>query len=53
MAGDFLPRLVGVKYLTQINVRSDYGNLKLDDKIFISNNIFMSIWQVLIHKTTI
>ena len=36
-----LPRLMGFKYLTLINVSLGYHNLKLDKIVIIFNNIFL------------
>ena len=50
---DIQPRLAGVKYLTLIDASSSYYNLKLDKKVILFNNIFLSIWQIQIHKIAI
>ena len=42
-----------MKYLTLINASSDYHNQKLDEKPSYLATFFMSISQVVIHKTTI
>ena len=44
---------MNVCYLTLIDIRSDYHNLKLDKTIIISDHIYMSIWQLQIHETSI
>ena len=46
---NILPRLADMKYLPLIDVSSGYHNLKLDGK----SSVFLSIWQALIHTTTI
>ena len=53
MLNDILPRLVGMEYLKLIDVSSGYHNLKLQVKIITSNKIFMSVWLVSTHTTTV
>ena len=49
---DIFPGLADVKYLMLIDASSQYHNLNAM-KIIILNNIFLSIWQVPVHNTTV
>ena len=50
---DILPKLTNTFYISIINASPGYHNLNHDKKIFVLNNICISVWQVQIHWTTI